>query len=188
MSYDCDVQVCLWRGSRPPRWWGRRELLDSYPWYSWRGISHLIYKPYCCMFLDMFLSLIGLGWIWKVFMKVWNIISNRVCVSSIQPERSVWGQRGLWAHDGHKRHHRRLHCLLWTNPLLEATADCAPELPFFLHCHLWAWLFLCLKVWQTDQTGRNQTPAGGFTFFPNCTFKNISVILSFFSACRVETE
>lgn len=82
MSYDCDVQVCLWRGSRPPRWWGRRELLDSYPWYSWRGISHLIYKPYCCMFLDMFLSLIGLGWIWKVFMKVWNIISNCVCVLS----------------------------------------------------------------------------------------------------------
>lgn len=34
------------------------------------------------MFLDMFLFLIGLGWIWKVFMKVWNIISNRVCVLS----------------------------------------------------------------------------------------------------------
>lgn len=39
---------------------------------------------------------------------------------STQPERSVWAQPGLRAHDGHWGNHRCLHGLLRTDPLLEA--------------------------------------------------------------------
>lgn len=163
-----DVQVCSWRGTRPPQWWDRRGRRDSCPSLSWRGIfksplyshrlqegthkhTHISDQTACTVESpDVLILLLGdllrqtfdytrlkavpSGITWLTPTSLWSTLSLS---PSTQPERSVWAQPGLRAHDGHWGNHRCLHGLLRTNPLLEAKLRqlMAHRLSFYYHCY-----------------------------------------------------